>query len=467
MSVNRENPNNIEKKSSGPVKEWFRKNVLNNLGIKIISVLVAVIVWMLIINIEDPYKERTFTVTVETINEEALSSVNMVYEIIEGSTAQVRVRGKKSVVDKLRADDIKATADLSDLSAVNAVAIVPTLIKNVSSEPILECDQVLKVALEEMSSKQVKVTVVTEGTPDSGYSIGDCTARPNMVEVTGGQSAINKIDSVRVTVNVNGASEDFVKRLKPTAYDANGEEVVSSTLSYSSPKIRASIQLLRTKSIPVNIKIKGEPAQGYEFVKAACLPARIEVAGPDKLLSTIGEVEIPIDITGMKSSSGAVEQNISIQDYLPAGISVLSEFAQVSLRIEIEQQVRKTLKIPVEQIKFASLDERLLAEIAENVDTVDVVVQGSASVLEALDEKSYTAYVDCENLKKGRHKLEVKLDLGDSCTLVKTEKITVFLFETEDAGSQQPTSKPEDTETTPQPTQDARNEDQESENTEE
>ncbi len=467
MIENRENSNNMENKASGPVKVWFRKYVLNNIGIKIISILVAIIVWMLIINIEDPYKEKVFNVTVETINEEALSSVNMVYEIIEGSTAQVTVRGKKSVVDKLRAEDIRATADLSDLSAVNAVAIVPALIKNVSSEPVLECDQVLKVALEEMSSKQVKVTVVTEGTPDIGFSIGDCTARPNMVEVTGGRSAINKIDSVRVTVNVNGASEDFVKRLKPTAYDANGEEVVSSTLSYSSPKIRATIQLLKTKSIPVNIKIQGEPAQGYEFIKAACLPERIEVAGPDKMLNTIDEVEIPIDITGMKSSSGAVEQNISIQDYLPAGISVLSEYAQVSLRIEIEQQVRKTLKIPVEQIKFASLNGNFLAEIAETVDTVEVIVQGSASVLEALDEKSYTAYVDCENLKKGKHRLEVELDLGDRCTLVKTEKISVLIFEMGDSGSDEATPAPDDMEATPSPTQDVNNEEEESENIEE
>ncbi len=463
MIENRENPNTTDNKSSGPVKDLLRKYVLNNLGIKILSVLVAIIVWMLIINIEDPYKEKTFTVTVETINEEALSSVNMVYEIIEGSTAQVRVRGKKSVVDKLQTEDIRATADLSDLSAVNAVAIVPTLEKNVSSEPILECDQVLKVALEEMSSKQVKVTVVTEGTPDAGFSIGDCTARPNMVEVTGGRSAINKIDSVRVTVNVNGASEDFVKRLKPTAYDANGEEVVSSTLSYSSPKIRATIQLLKTKSIPVNIKIKGKPAQGYEFIKAACLPERIEVAGPDKVLNTIDEVEIPIDITGMKSSSGAVEQNISIQDYLPAGVSVLSEYAQVSLRIELEQQIRKTIEIPIEQIKFASLDSSVFAEISSDVDSVEVVVQGKASVLEKLDAGSYTAYVDCENLKKGKHRLEVKLDLGDTCTLVKTEKIWVFLFEMSGSDSGESTPVPENTIQSPQPTYDAKNANEESE----
>ena len=80
-------------------REAFKNAVLNNIGIKLISVLIALIIWMTIINIDDPYKTRTFSVTVQTINEDALKSVNKVYEVIEGSTANVKVKGKKSVVD--------------------------------------------------------------------------------------------------------------------------------------------------------------------------------------------------------------------------------------------------------------------------------------------------------------------------------------------------------------------------------
>ena len=83
------------------MKEETKSIYLKNLGIKIVSVLLAMIIWMIIINIDDPYKTRTFSVNVETINESALQSVNKVYEVIDGKTANVKVRGKKSVVDKL------------------------------------------------------------------------------------------------------------------------------------------------------------------------------------------------------------------------------------------------------------------------------------------------------------------------------------------------------------------------------
>lgn len=445
MVVNVKEMDKVEKEGGlfQKKQDLFRKYILNHLNIKIFSLLAAIIVWMVIVNIEDPYKEKRFTVTVETINEEALASVNKVYEVVEGDTAQVRVVGKKSIVDKLKASDIRATADLSNLSAVNAVAIVPELIKTVSSEPTLECDQVLKVSLEERGSKQVKVNVVPQGTPGEGYTIGECISRPNMIEVTGGASIIDKIDSVKVTVNVNGASEDFTRKAKPVACDADGKEVVSSTLRYGVQRVRATVHIVNTKTIPVQINIKGTPAKGYEFVKAECLPEKIEIAGDSKALSSIAEVTIPIDITGMKSSSGAIEQNISIQDYLPEGITVLSEYAQVSLRIEIERQMQKTLRVPVENIKFASLGDDLSAEIVGDETEIEAVIQGLASVLDSLSEDNYSAYVDCNGLQEGRYNLEVQFNLGDSCTVLETEKVTVRIIKSSDSDN--------DTEESPEP----------------
>lgn len=49
------------------MKEETKHIYLNNIGIKIGSVFFALLIWMIIINIDDPYKTRTFSVNVETI----------------------------------------------------------------------------------------------------------------------------------------------------------------------------------------------------------------------------------------------------------------------------------------------------------------------------------------------------------------------------------------------------------------
>lgn len=441
------------------MKEETKRIYLNNLGIKVCSVLLAIIIWMIIINIEDPYKVRTFSVDVETINESALQSVNKVYEVIDGKTATVKVRGKKSVVDKLEATDIKATADLSNLSAVNAVTIKPSLIVNVSSEVTLECDQVLKVSLEERASKQVKITVITEGNPQRGYSIGECIAKPNMIEVSGGESVVNQIDSVNVYLNVNNVSDDFSKKLVPAAYDSDGNKITSSTLKFSYDLIRVSASVLETKKIPVKVKIIGEPAKGYRYIKTNCLPNEVEIAGRPRVISHINSVLIPIDISGMNSGSKKIEQDIIVSDYLPENVTVLEDYATVSIKIVIEQLFKKKIQIAVSDITFGGLEHGYEVIPASDLSNIYVLVLGTASELKNLNTKTINPFINCKGLDEGTYSIRLQCDVGDECKIIKQPKVKVRIKkkknnvnnnDTDDENSNNPSTNTE--EQTPEPT---------------
>lgn len=407
--------------------ELSKKLLFNNLSIKLISVVGAVLVWLLIINIDDPYKTKTFLVHVETVNEEALYSKHKVYEIVEGSTASVSVRGKRSIVDKLTSDDISATADLSELSSVDAVAIKVSLKRGTSSEVVLECSQVMKVSLEDMDTKQVKVTVETEGTPAEGFYVGECTTRPAVVEVTGGSSIIDRIKVVRVMVNVNGASQNITKSVEPAAYDKRGNRVMSSNLSFSDSKIRVRVKLLQRKTVPVKLRVTGTPAKGYEFVEAGCLPEEIEIAGSEKRLSKVSQIVIPVDITGLTNSYGDAEREILVGDFLPDDITVLEDYQRITVNIKIEKRIRKKISIQTTKVLLSNIEEDFLAAIYGNMSVLDLVIEGRESVLEKLSETEISAYVDCSGLKAGIHTLSVKVDLKDGCKQIKKPKIYVLI----------------------------------------
>lgn len=409
------------------IAEFWKRTLFHNFSIKILSIIGAGIVWLLIMNIDDPYKTKNFVVQVETTNEEALRSVNKVYEIVEGSTANVSVRGKRSVVDNLEAGDISATADLSELSSVNAVAIKVRLKKNVSSDVVLECNQVLKVSLEDMETKQVKVTVDTEGTPAEGYSVGECIARPNVIEVTGGSSVIDRITSVRVTLNVNGASQNFMKMLEPVAYDKRGNRVVSSTLSFSDTRVKVRAKLLQNKTIPVKTNVTGKPAEGYEYVGADCLPEQIEIAGSEKALADVSEIVIPIDITDLTSTSSALEQEIAVADYLPEDITIPEEYQRISVKVTIEKLIQKKVQIQAGKLQYKNLGDKYMVELYGSDNVIEVTVEGRESILNAMPDTAFSAHVDCSGLKEGIYKLSVKLDAGEDCRLVKTTKVQVIV----------------------------------------
>ena len=149
----------------------MKEKLTKNLGMKILSLILATLSWIVIVNIDDPPRTRTFRdIVVDIQHEEAIKSLNKIYEVVEGDTVDVTVKGKRSIVDNIRVADIKAVADLSNLSYTNAVPINVTCAKPVDQLTLGKVST-LKVALEDIDSKQFKITIAQKGTEEAGYLI--------------------------------------------------------------------------------------------------------------------------------------------------------------------------------------------------------------------------------------------------------------------------------------------------------
>ena len=196
--------------------------IFENIGLKILSLFIAMLLWLGIVNMADPIVTRTFSkIPVEILNENSISDVNRVYEVVSGKKVDVKVKGKRSVVDNIEEEDFRATADLSELSKVNAVAI-NVVLKSGNGRSNVELDwgnAVLQVTLEKKVTDKFKVEVKTEGELDSHYVLGDVNVQPNIIEVSGGKSKISQIGSIGVVVYLDGKTEDFKDDLTPTLYD--------------------------------------------------------------------------------------------------------------------------------------------------------------------------------------------------------------------------------------------------------
>ncbi len=410
------------------IVEFWKRILFYNVGIKLVSIVCAVLFWLLITNIADPYKTKNFSVPVQTVHEEAISSVNQVYEIISGQTASVSIYGRRSVVDRLSETNITATADLSNLSKVNAVPVKISVSRASASDINVDCNDVLKIALENMEKRQIKVTVNCEGTPSDEYAVGECVAKPNVIEVTGGESVIDRIATVEVSVNVNGASESFRKTAEPVAYDRKHHKITSATLSFNTTNVRTLVKLVQKKEIPVNVSIKGEPAEGYEFIEVNSSPESIEVAGEQKDLKNISSITIPVDITGLREDSSELEQNIDISGYIGEDLVVPNEEDKnISIKLTIQKMQTKTLTLSRGQIKLENIGNGYSAEVDQDIKLVSLSVKGTKSALSALANNSFTGIVDCSGYGEGRHLLSLSVNLGKECTLAEDAKVYVII----------------------------------------
>lgn len=229
----------------------MKEKLTRNLGLKLLSLFMAILTWLIILNIADPVKERPFNdIEVTVINENALAQKDKVYEVVSGNTVNVTIRAKRSVLESLSKSDIKAVADLSELSVVNAAEIKVTVPGH--ERDIVEKTQnisTMKVSLENLQTEQFRINVVANGEVASGYYVKEKLASPNMIQVSGAETVVSKIKEVVVEVDVAGKRQSFTDTAVPKVYDNNGTLMDSDKLNLSVEEVEVTVNLLQTKTV--------------------------------------------------------------------------------------------------------------------------------------------------------------------------------------------------------------------------
>ena len=80
-------------------RQTMKKLLTNNVGTKILSLIIAAIIWFVIYDIEDPVTTNRYTLSVSIINEDKLEDFGKTYEILSGDTVTVSVSGKSSLLN--------------------------------------------------------------------------------------------------------------------------------------------------------------------------------------------------------------------------------------------------------------------------------------------------------------------------------------------------------------------------------
>ena len=94
------------------------KTITNNFSLKILAVILAVVLWVVVINIDDPTTSKTYTTNVVAENTDYITSQNKYYEPLDSSNVvSFRVSAARSVHDELSNADFSATADMENIES--------------------------------------------------------------------------------------------------------------------------------------------------------------------------------------------------------------------------------------------------------------------------------------------------------------------------------------------------------------
>lgn len=382
------------------VKQKMGKKLLNNLALKLISAVLAVIIWFLVVMINNPKDSTSFSnIQVNLVHTELLEEGNKVYEILdETDRIRVTVEAPRDVINQLRASDVIAEADVSRLTEVNTVPITCRVMnENVEIISITSNIEAVRLHVEDKARKWVNVSCNEVGTVAEGYIVAGSTPEQTRIEVSGPSSVIDKISYAGLEMDVTGATENVSGNVELRFYDAEDNIVEDSSIVKNANLMHVEVRVLATKEVPVELNVGGTPAEGYLLTgEKICDPPTVVIAGTASVLADISRISIPekeLDITDADSD---VEKDINIRKYLDNNV-VLADSSfngRVSVTVGIGPRVTRTLTIPAGNIMVENLPEGFTQSFSEERESYRLRISGLEEDLAALDQSMIEGMVD-------------------------------------------------------------------------
>jgi YbbR domain-containing protein len=275
------------------IKNWF---VRNNIGYKLLAVLLALMLWYYVTDQRDPIINRSFQCPVEP---RGLASEQVL--VSSFPDVSVTVKGSKSLMQKISKDEIRVFVnipqqDVGDLILPVEVE-VPLGIQVISTDP-----ERIRVNLDYYSEKSVPVKVMVQGELDAGFTFKPPVVTPDKVTVRGPSRLLAKVSQVSGVLKLNGGRSDIQQKVLVKA-----PKDVGSNVEIRPNFVQVQLSVVPSgavKTVAVFPVLQGKPKSGFTIKEIRVEPDQIQVTGSPELLSALREINtVPIDITDLEESA--------------------------------------------------------------------------------------------------------------------------------------------------------------------
>lgn len=424
-----------------------KKKITDNLSLKIMSVAVAVVVWLIVVNIDNPVGTNYYTITnVELINKEYVESSDTIGKMCmpeeNQDTVRVAITADKKTRDKIRVSDISAVADLQqavslDTNPVMVPITVTCSVSGIGPGDIKVTPQNLSVNLDEKETQEFVVNVIRGDTkPGKDYEVGSLTANPEKVRITGPKSLVNKIDKVNTAIELNGKTQDFTQEVTLSIIDKNQEALSDSEMN--SLRIENNAQVIVTaklwkirQGVKISAGYVGTPAEGYQAGMIKTVPDTISVAGSTEGLETLAAndnvITIPSESIDISGESSDVEKKISLKDLLPDNVKLTSDSSEdVWVTVSILPEGSREFSFPTKEIEVKNKPDDL--QVTFETAQIAIRIKSDSKDLDDLDvTKDIKASIDLEDKEEGNYEVPVTVSLPDGYEIVENVSTEVVI----------------------------------------
>lgn len=349
---------------------------------KIISVMIALFLWVFVITEVNPVTQSTMpTVPVSLLNEESLASKGLAVAGDGGYAVDVVMEGQRADVAKVSQEDIVVTADVfgygKGQSYLEVTVKGPSSLTSLESKPAR-----IPVTIEDLVTVGKNVSLEVSGLDSSKAEVGNIILSPEQIDVSGAKSQVAKVNRILVKADGNKIKENGSSmQLKAVPVDASG--TVVSNVELSSDTVKLSAKLYTVKDVNLKLVTEGAVANGYT-ISSIDVPKTVKVKGPASVLEGLDSVSMePVNLNGL-SANATLKVNIA----LPDRVELADENKIVRAGIILKSVGSKEFTFSASEVDIKDVPEGLSFTAAD--ESISVKVYAEDDVLAQLTKDDIT-----------------------------------------------------------------------------
>lgn len=418
----------------------------NNLSLKIISLLVSCLIWLLVTNTNDPESTQVYkNVPITIKNQDTITNANKTFTVVDGvDKINVYVTARKSIRATLNSGSFTVKADMENYNA--ALGTIPLEIScedaRIHQEDIRIVPSSLKISMEDKVEQNFGIAVVTTGKTEKGYEVGKTTiVTGDTIRIAGPQSLINIIGKVTVSVDVTNMNTDSTHFYPVRIEDKNGAALTDGQMSNLELKNSDGVSLQNNSAevkteiwkiyndIPLKANISGEVAPGFKVSSMTLSPQTINLVAAEGAIEELDGVLTLKDDISVEGLSETQDFTVDLNDTLNLydNIRLESDISSViSVHVGIDEVGSKTFQMPISDIIMHNTpsEKKLIFSPADAIAISVKTIEENKDIDLKLEDIS--AEIDLKNCEiNGSYTLPVTVSLPEGYELVNDVSIVV------------------------------------------
>ncbi len=268
------------------------------IGLKLVSVFLAIILWFYVNIVISPEVRRTVTAHVEYKNLPPLLRVSP-----KKAETLIQLKGARRDFIFAGKDSVQVTVDLYNLRP--GPAIIPLKVTSPSGIHVEGMKPGnLDIFAEALTRKEFEVAVDVRGQTAEGFISEAPLVNPRKVILEGTREMIDKVAGCQVSVMLVDARNSLSELRKVQVLGSEGP--IESAFTVIPEKVDVTVTVKSgypSKNVPVVSQALNKPPEGYKLDEITIQPATVTISGPARVLEQVREVRTMVDLSMARGTS--------------------------------------------------------------------------------------------------------------------------------------------------------------------